>query len=77
MRSLVSDMTHEDPSKRPKIDEVVRRFTELRASLPAEKLRSRVVDSWTLYPAFAGIRFRLRRLKLTWKGAAPIPDPFS
>ncbi|EIM87928.1 uncharacterized protein STEHIDRAFT_155287 [Stereum hirsutum FP-91666 SS1] len=39
---LVADMVQEEPSKRPKIDEVVRRFELIRKSLSWLKLRSRI-----------------------------------
>lgn len=68
-------MTQEEPNNRPKIDEVVRRFGELRASLSKEQLRSRVVDRRTIYPAFAGLRFKLRRMRFVLTGTPPIPDP--
>jgi len=44
MESLIADMTQDDPSKRPKIDEVVTRFETIRKNLTPLKLRSRVVD---------------------------------
>lgn len=44
MKPLVDDMVQEDPSKRPHIDEVVRRFNELIPTLSWWKLRSRLVD---------------------------------
>ncbi|VDC04965.1 unnamed protein product [Peniophora sp. CBMAI 1063] len=77
VKPLIADMTQEDPSKRPKIDEVVERFAEIRASLSEKKLRSRVKDRLTQYPAFFGLRFRLRRLRLSLGGISPIPDPYT
>ncbi|KAI0315144.1 hypothetical protein OF83DRAFT_1164907 [Amylostereum chailletii] len=43
MESLVQDMVHENPCKRPPIDIAARRFREIRSSLSSPKLRSRVV----------------------------------
>lgn len=43
MQPLVADMVQDDPDKRPTIDEVVERFDNIRASLSAWKLRSRIV----------------------------------
>ena len=43
MESLIVDMTQDNPSKRPRIDEVVTRFETIRKSLTPLKLRSRVV----------------------------------
>lgn len=42
MEPLVADMVQTDPSKRPKIDEVVQRFESIRRSLSWWKLRSRI-----------------------------------
>ena len=42
MQPLVSDMVHDDPEKRPTIDDVVNRFSTIRNSLGAMKLRSRI-----------------------------------
>ncbi|KAL4243914.1 hypothetical protein ABKN59_011585 [Abortiporus biennis] len=44
MLPLVVDMIHPDPSKRPTVDEVVRRFEEIRADLSIRTLRSRLVE---------------------------------
>ncbi|KAJ3715367.1 kinase-like domain-containing protein [Lentinula raphanica] len=44
MRELIADMTHDDPSKRPTMDEVVVRFEEISKTLSWWKLRSRVSD---------------------------------
>ncbi|KAF8889897.1 kinase-like domain-containing protein [Infundibulicybe gibba] len=43
MRSLVSDMVQDEPTKRPTMDEVVSRFTAIRSKLSWWKLRSRFV----------------------------------
>ena len=43
MQPLVDDMVQDEPEKRPTIDEVISRFDEIRASLQARKLRSRLV----------------------------------
>jgi len=42
METLVTDMTHEDPAKRPTIDVVVERFVEIRRGLSSWKLRARL-----------------------------------
>ncbi|KAJ3712454.1 kinase-like domain-containing protein [Lentinula raphanica] len=44
LRDLIADMTHDDPMKRPTMDEVVIRFAEIRKKLSWWKLRSRVSD---------------------------------
>ena len=43
MQPLISDMIQVDPSKRPKMDEVVARFETIRKGLSTAKLRSRIV----------------------------------
>lgn len=50
MEPLVADMVLEDPSKRPKIDEVVRRFELIRKSLSWFKLRSRIRGRKEIFP---------------------------
>lgn len=44
MKALVADMIQPDPTKRPKMNEVVTRFDDVRRGLSIWKLRSRVVD---------------------------------
>ncbi|KAJ3874225.1 kinase-like domain-containing protein [Lentinula edodes] len=44
LQELVFDMTHDDPKKRPTMDEVVARFDKIRKGLSWWKLRSRVSD---------------------------------
>ncbi|KAL4243617.1 hypothetical protein ABKN59_011688 [Abortiporus biennis] len=43
MQPLINDMTQTDPSKRPTIEEVVNRFSEIYHNLPKSTLRSRLV----------------------------------
>ena len=44
MKPLIASMIQPDPDKRPKMDEVVARFDDVRRGLSRRKLRSRVVD---------------------------------
>lgn len=44
MNSLVDEMVHDDPSKRPTMDQVVECFDRIRKSLTGHKLRSRLAD---------------------------------
>lgn len=44
MKPLVASMIQADPEKRPKMDEVVAQFDNIRRGLSQRKLRSRVVD---------------------------------
>jgi hypothetical protein len=57
MRELVSQMTHEDPSMRPLIEEVVVRFASICESLSAFKLRSPMTSKKqrSLFTAFRGV----------------------
>lgn len=77
IKPLVEDMVHVDPSKRPKIDEVVSRFKSIRDSLGAWKLRSRLVGrkEWRIVRVwkFGGHVYRTAGYVLTRKSA--IPDP--
>jgi len=43
MKGLVDAMTHEEPSRRPTIEEVIARFTRIRESLSVFKLRSLIL----------------------------------
>lgn len=43
MQPLVDDMVQDEPGKRPTVDAVVSRFDEIRVSLQARKLHSRLV----------------------------------
>ncbi|KAJ7127535.1 hypothetical protein C8R43DRAFT_695826 [Mycena crocata] len=52
MRSLVNDMTAEDPGKRPSIDEVIERFRVIRKHLSSWKLRSRLIKGKDLPSPF-------------------------
>ena len=44
MKPIITSMIQADPDKRPKMDEVVARFDDIRRGLSQRKLRSRVVD---------------------------------
>ncbi|KAE9383704.1 hypothetical protein BT96DRAFT_723002 [Gymnopus androsaceus JB14] len=48
LSDLISDMTHDDPTKRPTMKQVVSRFEEIRKGLSWWKLRSRVSNKRTL-----------------------------
>jgi len=53
MEPLVTDMVQNDPTKRPTMDEVVTRFSEIRAKLSTWKLRSRIARKYELWPVTA------------------------
>ncbi|EJF57684.1 hypothetical protein DICSQDRAFT_140238 [Dichomitus squalens LYAD-421 SS1] len=77
LKSLVEDMTQQDPFKRPTIHDVVRRFDDLWKSLGFFKLRSRLVqvkeDSYTR--RYRTYRHFFRTLKYVVSGKAAIPLP--
>ncbi|KAF7428208.1 hypothetical protein PC9H_007429 [Pleurotus ostreatus] len=77
MKPLVADMTQEDPSKRPTMDEVVTRFEQIRKGLSPWKLRSRVVKKRDSYVdgVFHGIRHWRRRLVFMIQNVPPLPTP--
>ncbi|TFK74337.1 hypothetical protein BDN72DRAFT_955946 [Pluteus cervinus] len=76
LRSLVKDMTRDDPEKRPTIDEVVTRFEKICSKLSPWKLRSRPI------PRKGNIFKEIRNHKEHWKrmneyiaqGIPPIPS---
>ncbi|KAI0315151.1 hypothetical protein OF83DRAFT_1133260 [Amylostereum chailletii] len=77
MHALVADMVQSDPSKRPRIDEVVARFNDIRMSLSNRQLRARIVSRnepgivriWRAVPYY----FRTASYILTRKAAIPEP----
>lgn len=74
---LVRDMIQADPSKRPTIDEVVRRFDELLKGVRFWTLRSRPVpvDEEAVVGWYRNTRhaFRTIRYVLSRKPAIPVP----
>ncbi|KAJ6625289.1 hypothetical protein B0H10DRAFT_2315107 [Mycena sp. CBHHK59/15] len=77
MDTLVADMVHEDPTKRPTMDEVVRRFSEIRAGLSDWKLRSRVASEGenSVFGIFRSARHWVRQLGFMSRRIAAIPTP--
>ncbi|TFY66061.1 hypothetical protein EVG20_g5022 [Dentipellis fragilis] len=77
MKGLVDDMVQDDPSKRPKIDEVVARFAKIRKSLYPWQLRARMIrkKEWKVVTLWRlpGHVARTVRFVATQKPA--IPDP--
>ena len=75
---LVQDMIQPDPSKRPTIGEVVRRFDELLKRVRFWTLRSRPVriDEESVVRWFRNTRhvFRTVRYVISRKSAIPVPS---
>jgi hypothetical protein len=78
-------MTQENPTKRPTIDEVVRRFRNLRDSYSRRKLRSRIIMkdmgnlstsaclTLSLEPPSGFARHWWNRVGYTLRGIPPLP----
>ena len=77
MQPLITDMVQEDPTKRPKMDEVVARFAEIRNKLSTWKLRSRIArntEIW-LVTAWRSMAHWYRTTGYVLARKAPIPEP--
>ncbi|KAI9509446.1 kinase-like domain-containing protein [Russula earlei] len=79
MAGLIESMTLEDPARRPKIEEVLLKFTSIRASLRRSKLRSPIVSK--KLPRFIALAKRARQSVRTIQYTVsllppiPVPDP--
>ncbi|KAI0358579.1 hypothetical protein OH77DRAFT_1578883 [Trametes cingulata] len=75
---LVDDMVQSDPSKRPIIQDVVRRFQEMSKTLGRRTLRSRLVprgeDALETFARNVAHAFRTTRFILTRRPAIPQPS---
>jgi len=77
MQPLIADMVQEDPKKRPNMDEVVTRFSEIREKLGTWKLRSRMArntEIW-LVAAFRSVAHLYRTIGYVLARKAAIPEP--
>ena len=77
MESLVTDMVQNDPTKRPTMDEVVTRFTEIRGKIGSWKLRSRMARKYEIWPvtAFRSVRHWYWTVGYLLGRKAAIPEP--
>ena len=77
MRDLVSEMTHENPARRPLIEDVVVRFARICESLSGFKLRSPMTSKKqpSLFTAFRGVRQAIRSLYYVVSNRNAIPQP--
>jgi hypothetical protein len=77
MEALVTDMVQNDPAKRPTMDEVVTRFSEIRSKLSTWKLRSRPARKIELWPltAWRTVRHWSRTAGYVLGRKAAIPEP--
>jgi hypothetical protein len=65
LQERVLNMVQDNPSKRPTMDEVVRRFDVIRRGLSSWKLRSRIIprDEHAIEVMFRGLGGLTRRVK--------------
>ncbi|KAJ7141184.1 kinase-like domain-containing protein [Mycena epipterygia] len=77
MEPLVADMTHEDPTKRPSMDDVVRRFSEIKVGLSQWKLRSRFAEAEEniLVNIFKSTAHWANQLRLVARQIPAVPSP--
>ena len=77
IEDLINSMTHEDPARRPRIEEVLKRFIKIRESLSKSKLRSPIVSRKS--PKVLGLiqraRQSIRTVQSMVSGHPSIPDP--
>ena len=77
MKPLIASMIQADPDKRPKMDEVVARFDDIRRGLSQHKLRSRVVDVYEdlIDRVVRSTSHWKRRIGYVARGVPAIPSP--
>lgn len=77
LEPLISDMVKEDPGKRPNMDEVVSRYSEIRSKLSTWKLRSRVARRNEIWPvaAWRTVGHWLKTVGYVVTRKAAIPEP--
>ncbi|KAH9960991.1 kinase-like domain-containing protein [Lactifluus volemus] len=77
IKSLIADMIQEDPARRPTMNEVVTRFSELKGKLSTWKLRTRMARNNEIWPVAAwrtfGHWYRTVGYVLARKAALPEP----
>jgi hypothetical protein len=76
MEDLINWMTLEDPAKRPRIEEVLEKFSLIRASLSKGKLRSPLTSRKLprLFGMFQRAWQRLRTIRYVMSRHSAIPD---
>jgi len=77
MQPLVADMVHEDPTRRPNMDEVVTRFADIRNKLSTWKLRSRIARNTEIWivTAWRSVAHWYRTTGYVLARKAAIPEP--
>ncbi|KAH8988761.1 kinase-like domain-containing protein [Lactarius hatsudake] len=74
---LITDMVQADPEKRPNMDEVVSRFSEIKSKLSTWKLRSRIPRKYEIWPvtAWKSVSHWYRTVGYVVGCKAAIPEP--
>ncbi|KAH9054578.1 kinase-like domain-containing protein [Lactarius deliciosus] len=74
---LITDMVQEDAGKRPNMDEVVSRFSEIKSKLSTWKLRSRIARKHEVWPvaAWRSVSHWYRTVGYVVRRKAAIPEP--
>ena len=77
LNGLIADMVQEDPTKRPTMNEVVGRFSEIKKKLSTWKSRSRMVRKKEFWPfnVWRTIEHWLRTIDYVVGRKPAIPDP--
>jgi hypothetical protein len=77
MEDLIDAMTNEDPAKRPTIEEVIERFSEVLGSLRTTKLRSALTSRKgpRVFDVIRQARQYLFTIQYTFFRQAAIPNP--
>ncbi len=77
MKVFIAEMVQEDPTKRPTMDEVVARFSEIKNKLSTWKLRSRLVHKKEIFPfkVWRTVGHWYRTVSYVLSRKAAIPDP--
>ena len=77
METLVADMVQDNPTKRPKMDEVVTRFRQIEGKLRTRKLRSRIVRRDEIWPlvVWRSVGHWYRTIGYVLGRKAAIPEP--
>jgi hypothetical protein len=76
MQDLISEMTHVNPAKRPLIEDIVAKFSDIRESLSGFKLRSPIISKHkpSLFSVFQRAKQALRTVQYIFSHEAAIPD---
>jgi hypothetical protein len=79
MEDLIGRMTHEDPARRPRIEEVLQNFTNIRQSLSKSKLRSAITSRKApkIFGLIQKTRHTVRTVKYVVLRRPAIPDPYA